>query len=154
MIVTAIIISIIITSLEQHDEVAPPKETITNQIIRLSEITLPDSFSLMLSEHQGLIIHWQADSTSATELWSLTSAKGETTCQNITFNKGDKIRTTSVIVENNTEYYANFSPLDTKALIHAIAFRGNFSLCDYKFSLKGSQAVLGKHNDYAEFIDY
>lgn len=154
LIISAVVISIILSSFEQNNDEMQPIEVVKEKAIRLSAITLPDNFSLMLSKHQGLIIHWQADSTEKEELWSITTATGEQKCQEIVFNKGDKYRTTTVVVEDKTEYFANFSPLDTKALLQAIAFRGSFSLCDYKFSLKGSQAVLGKHSEYADIVEY
>lgn len=124
--------------------------TITN---RSHLLMMPDNFSLYLSEYQGIIIHWQADQVVDGELWSLLSASGDKSCQNITFNKGSTIRPLAVSVENGSEYFASFSPLDSKELIQALAFRGKFSLCGYSFSLKGSQAVLGKHNQYAHFLD-
>ncbi|PKG85851.1 hypothetical protein CXF85_03495 [Colwellia sp. 75C3] len=116
-------------------------------------LAMPDNFNLYLSEYRGIIIHWQADQVSNGELWSQVSASGDKSCQSISFNKGSAIRPLAVVVENGSEYFASFSPLDSGELIQALAFRGNFSLCGYKFSLKGSQAVLGKNNQYAPFLD-
>jgi uncharacterized membrane protein YhaH (DUF805 family) len=116
-------------------------------------LAMPDNFNLYLSEYRGIIIHWQADNVTDGELWSQLSANGDKSCQNITFNKGSTIRPLTVFVENGSEYFASFSPLDSGELIQALAFRGNFTLCGYKFSLKGSQAVLGKNNQYAPFLD-
>ncbi|KGJ96249.1 hypothetical protein [Colwellia psychrerythraea] len=116
-------------------------------------LAMPDNFNLYLSEYQGIIIHWQADQVSTGQLWSLSSAKGDKSCQSIKFNKGSPLRPLSVLVENGSEYFASFSPLDSQELVQALAFRGKFSLCGYSFSLKGSQAVLGKHNQYAPFLD-
>jgi len=116
-------------------------------------LEMPDNFNLYLSENQGVIVHWQADQVSNGELWSLSSAIGDRSCQSIKFNKGSAIRPLTVFVENGSDYFANFSPLDSQELVQALAFRGKFSLCGYNFSLKGSQAVLGKNNQYAPFLD-
>ena len=116
-------------------------------------LAMPDDFNLYLSLHRGIIIHWQADEIANGELWSLLTADGDKSCQNIKFNKGAPLRALTVMVENGNEYFAIFSPLDSKELVQAIAFRGKFSLCDYSFSLKGSQTVLGKNSQYAPFLD-
>jgi hypothetical protein len=123
-------------------------------IERTDLLAMPDNFTLYLSQHQGLIINWQADEVDNGELWSQQSTQGDKSCKTITFNKGDDVRTLQVAVEETTEYYAHFSPLDTKELIKALAFRGSFTLCGYKFSLKGSQAVLGRNDSYGQYIDY
>lgn len=117
------------------------------------QLALPDNFSLMFSSDNALVIHWQANVEDNREVWALASAKGDKNCENITFNKADTIRTYRVNVLDNS-YYAYFSPLDTKALIKNIAFKNDFSLCGYNFSLKGSQATLGKSNFYANLIEY
>lgn len=130
--------------------IAPIKPAIT----RLHPVTLPDNFTVLLSDFDGLIIHWQADETDITQLWTIERAQGDTSCQQITFNDNSKFRTTSVLVEQTSDYYAQFSPLDTKLILQALAFRGSFELCGYKFSLKGSQAALGKNAPYADYIDY
>lgn len=116
-------------------------------------LAMPDNFNLYLSEYQGIIIHWQADQVDNGELWSMLSASGDKSCQSIKFNKGSSIRPLTVLVENGSEYFASFSPLDSSELIQALAFRGKFSLCGYNFSLKGSQAILGKHSQYAPFLE-
>jgi hypothetical protein len=119
---------------------------------------MPDNYTLYLSEHQGITINWQADEVSNTLLWSQLTAQGDESCKQISFNKGEPIRTLTVQVENttgtNNDYFASFSPLDSKTLIQALAFRGNFTLCGYDFSLKGSQAALGKNELYAQWVDY
>lgn len=117
-------------------------------------ITLPDNFSLMVSTYNGLVISWQADSAENQELWNIGNAQGDSSCQSILFTKGDTIRSYQVNIENNNQYFAYFSPLDTTALVKNIAFKGKFSLCGYEFSLKGSQAVLGKTAFYANLIEY
>ena len=138
-------------------ETSPPlatQNTLAQNPSRIHPVSLPDNFTILLSEHRAVIINWQADETQDQEIWQLTSAQGDTSCQSINFNNGDEIRTTSVVVEDGSNYFANFSPLDTKKIIKNIAFRGKFTLCDYTFSLKGSQAALGKHPVYAEIVEY
>ena len=113
---------------------------------------MPDDFTLYLSEHNGLTISWNADDNDNTEIWSIYSALGDRSCKVIEFNNSDEIRTISVNVEATSDYFAIFSPLDTRSIIKSLALRGSFSLCGYSFSLKGSQSVLGKHPKYSEFL--
>lgn len=123
---------------------------------RAHPLAMPDNYTLYLSEYQGIIVNWQADEVNDAQLWSQLTGQGDESCKQISFNKGEPIRTLSVQVENstNTDYFASFSPLDSKMLIEALAFRGNFSLCGYNFSLKGSQAALGKNEHYAQWLEY
>lgn len=130
------------------------KNVITDIIANKGDLlVMPDNFNLYLSAYRGIIIHWKADQVANGQLWSLLSASGDKSCQSITFNKGAAIRPLAVLVEQGNEYFASFSPLDSQELIQALAFRGNFSLCGYSFSLKGSQAVLGKNSQYAPFLE-
>lgn len=122
-------------------------------VTREYPLVMPDNYTLYLSTHKGITLNWQADEVNETIIWSQLTTLGDESCQQISFNKGEPIRTLSVQVEGS-EYYASFSPLDSKALIQALAFRGNFTLCGYDFSLKGSQAVLGKNKQYARWVDY
>lgn len=144
----------------------PLTENKVNQQVANAELTpsrsnplvMPDNYTLYLSKHQGISINWQADEVNNTVMWSQLTAQGDESCKEISFNKGEPIRTLSVQIENsggtNIDYFANFSPLDSKALIQALAFRGSFTLCGYDFSLKGSQAALGKNEQYAQWVDY
>jgi len=116
-------------------------------------LPMPDNFNLYISTYQGIIIHWQADQVSNGELWSQLTASGDKSCKSLQFNKGAPLRPLTVLVENGSDYFASFSPLDSKELIKALAFRGKFSLCGYSFSLKGTQAVLGKHPQYAVYLE-
>jgi len=147
----------------QAVEQAPHQETIPhNTLERMHPLSMPDNFTLFLSQHNGIIINWQADEVSTPLLWSQDSATGESSCQQISFNKGNSIRTLRVQVEQNIDtskgaynnYFATFSPLDSQALVQALAFRGSFSLCGYDFSLKGSQAALGTNKMYADWVEY
>ncbi len=127
-------------------------------ISRNHQLNMPDNYTLYLSEYQGISINWQADEVNETFLWSQLTGQGDESCKEISFNKGEPIRTLSVQVVKsggtNINYFADFSPLDSKALIQALAFRGNFTLCGYDFSLKGSQAALGTKEQYAQWVDY
>ena len=127
-------------------------------VLRSHPLPMPDNYTLYLSQHSGISINWQADEVEDSLLWSQQTAQGDTSCKEISFNKGTPIRTLSVQVEKsdgiNTSYFANFSPLDSKELIQALAFRGDFTLCGYNFSLKGSQATLGTNEQYAQWVEY
>ena len=101
--------------------------------VRLHALEMPDDFTLWASEHDGLIINWQADDQENGVYWQQLTTEGDDSCKEITFNNGDKIRPIEVIIEDINSYFAHFSPLDTQHLIKQIAFRGNFSLCGYKF---------------------
>lgn len=133
-------------------------ETKINRPTRNHPLEMPDNYTLYLSEHQGISINWQADEVTDSVLWSQLTAQGDESCKEISFNKGEPIRTLSVqVLKNggsNVDYFADFSPLDSKSLIQALAFRGSFTLCGYDFSLKGSQAALGKNSQYAQWVDY
>ncbi|MGS0695926.1 DUF805 domain-containing protein [Shewanella sp. 0m-4] len=105
--------------------------------------SMPDGFSLALEE-DVLIIRWLGETGAASNLWSLATAKGDKTCSRLRFNNGTEYRPLVVDLLADTGTEARFSPLDTEAIIVDMARRGNVSLCGYNFSLKGSQAALGK----------
>ncbi|GLX76918.1 hypothetical protein tinsulaeT_02580 [Thalassotalea insulae] len=132
------------------NETLKPNEQQIN--LRQHALTMPDNFTLYVSPYNGLIINWQADSTTKQSIWNIRQAQGDISCQHITFNNDNKIRSNLVTIENSENYFAEFSPLDTKDLIKNLAARGSFTLCGYSFSLKGSQAVLGKHSYYGELL--
>lgn len=117
------------------------------------KLALPDNFSIMFDAKNVFVVHWKTDIPDNNEVWALGSADGDVSCKAIEFNNELPIRTYKVIAKSNG-FYAYFSPLDTKALIKNIAFKSNFSLCGYKFSLKGSQATLGKSVFYSPLIEY
>lgn len=118
----------------------------------LHEVTLPDNFSLLTSSFNGINIKWQGDRLVAGFLWQQITAEGDETCKAIKYDDGKMIRTLNVIQDSNGDYLASFSPLDTNEIIKNIAKRNSFNLCGYEFSLKGSQAVLGKHSFYSNLI--
>lgn len=130
------------------------KVTAADAYERNHKIIFPDNFSLYASQYNGLTIHWQGEITSLNNIWHIAKAQGDKNCQAIIFNNGEKYSVIDITVENSIDYFANFSPLDTNKIAKALAFRGNFTLCGYKFSLKGSQALLGKHGYYSELFSY
>jgi len=130
------------------------QSSLDTAVKRTNTINLPDDFSLMINEFDGIVINWPAELSDKPVIWDIRSATGDNKCQNITFNNGDKVRTLKVIVEEDDNYFAEFSPLDNTTLIKSIAMRTNFTLCGYTFSLKGSQAVLGKNPYYADIINF
>lgn len=154
LLIVAIAISYIFTdSTDVSEPIQPKMSQAKNNTLQLTHrITLPDNFDLLVSAHNGLVINWQADSTNENKLWDIATAVGDANCQKITFHKGESIRSNKVTVENGDEYFAYFSPLDTKTLVKSLAMKGRFSLCGYNFSLKGSQATLGKKDFYAEIL--
>lgn len=162
ILIATLILSVIITLLltdPATTETTLSTETIVDTPIndaneKLYPVTLPDSFTLLLSEDHGVIVRWQSEFSENKQIWSQSTAQGDKQCLNIEFNNGNKIRTLSASIENQSDYFAYFSPLDTKSILTNMSLRNKFSLCGYSFSLKGSQAVLGKHPAYAEYIDY
>lgn len=130
-----------------------PEKLITSATKYENKITLPDDFSLLTNQYSGIVINWPADLSDKDILWDINSGIGDKTCQNVTFNNGDEIRTLRVEIEDSEHYFAVFSPLDSAQIIKNIALRSNFSLCGYHFSLKGSQAVLSKNSYYAGLIN-
>lgn len=163
LIFIATITSWLLSYLDNDDETLSINQNKANIIAtkfpkRSNPLPMPDNYSLYLSEHRGVSINWQADETNQSVFWSQLTAKGDESCKEISFNKGEAIRTLSVQIENlagvNNNYFANFSPLDSQKLIQALAFRGSFSLCGYKFSLKGSQAALATNKEYANWVNY
>ncbi|MCO4798774.1 MAG: hypothetical protein KC484_06145 [Colwelliaceae bacterium] len=136
-------------------------ETITTQqdrkaeeevVLRENMLQLPDDFSLMTTAYNGLIINWQADDSNQKTLWNIRKVSGDANCKTILFNNNENYRTTLVTVEKTNDYFAEFSPLDTKEILKSIAIRSSFTLCGYSFSLKGSQSTLDKHIYYSTLI--
>lgn len=136
--------SLIPTSEPEVETAALPENTIESapQIDRIST-AMPDGFSLVL-EDDVLIMRWLGETGTPTNIWSLATAKGDKTCSLMRFNNGTEYRPLVVDLLADTGTEARFSPLDTEAIIVDMARRGNVSLCGYNFSLKGSQAALGK----------
>jgi hypothetical protein len=153
MIIIVTMVSILLPNNESIDSQTTLQQTtisLPSDLIRENKITLPDEFSLMTTQYQGLIIHWQADETTQKTLWDIRQTTGDISCKSITFNNNKSYRTTIVEVENNQDYFAEFSPLDTTNLLQSIAGQSSYILCGYSFSLKGSQAALGKYPFYSK----
>jgi Ca2+/Na+ antiporter len=150
MILTTIISSSNTDNISKVGTEVPPLTQ--SQQPRLHEVKLPDNFSLFVSSFDAITIKWQGDETNEYFLWQQLTAQGDESCMGIVFNNDELFRTLTVVQENGSDYLASFSPLDAKSIIKNIAVRGSFSLCGYKFSLKGSQSVLGKNSYYSEFI--
>lgn len=157
-VISIIVLTIIIllsvggseNKLAVQDTVEPASVEI--KLVHDHRVDFDDNFSLFASQFTGLILHWKADQSVTQTLWDIEHAEGDQNCGLLDFNKGDDYRTTKVYVENGQDYYANFSPLDTRMIVKDIARRGSFKLCGYKFSLKGSQATLGKHYFYSDYL--
>jgi len=130
----------------KHPETEKPKQ-------RNNKIEMPDSFWVMLDQNDALTIGWQGDYQKDGEIWSALTAKGDKDCFEINFTIRDEYRAMRVAVKNQGDYYADFSPVDTKKLIQSIANRDKFKLCGYEFSLKGTQAKLRNNKKYDSFFD-
>ncbi|SIQ66309.1 hypothetical protein SAMN05421840_10353 [Shewanella morhuae] len=114
-------------------------------------LALPDGFSVAL-EDDILIMRWLGEKGKAKNLWSLATAKGDKTCSLLSFNSGTDYRPLTVDLKADSATEARFSPLDTQAIIVDLARRGSISLCGYKFSLKGSQAILEQNRTFGDYI--
>ncbi len=144
------------------DEVAdkkplePQQNTPLAQTQRVS-VKLPDGFALVLESSVTqtqpiLVMRWLGDEGQAEQLWSLASAQGDRRCANLTFNDGTQYRPieVSLLLDSATE--ARFSPLDTQRIVKDMARRGSVKLCGYNFSLKGSQAAIGRSPEFADIL--
>ncbi|PKG75410.1 DUF805 domain-containing protein [Shewanella sp. GutCb] len=134
-----------------EQDIAEAGSIASKPVIAREITTLPDGFSLVL-EDDVLIVRWLGETGSPTKLWSLATAKGDRACSALTFNNGTEYRTVAVDLLADTGTEARFSPLDTKAIIVDMARRGNVSLCGYNFSLKGSQAAIGKVAAFSTYL--
>ncbi|MCG9697817.1 hypothetical protein [Shewanella sp. Isolate11] len=112
---------------------------------------MPDGFSVLL-DGDALLLKWLGERGDPGLIWSLKTAKGDSSCQNVTFNNGTQYRPVEVNLMKDTSTVARFSPLDTKAIIQDIAMRGNLTMCGYQFSLKGSQAALAKEVAFRPYL--
>ena len=138
----------------EEDTIATPEPMIAAQKARLHKLEMPSNYYLMTDENQGLIIHWPSYAENDNPaLWSILTAKGEPSCENLHFNDNTSFRANLVEIENAGDHYASFSPLDTEALVKAIAAKGNFSLCGYEFSLKGSTAAINSSPVFSVYLE-
>lgn len=153
IVISAMIISNIISYFNSTEKIIEEPVPIKKVVERTNKITFEDNFSLLTSSANGLIINWSSSSEDDATLWSIETANGDKSCGQIRFNNKKEIRTIDVVIENDGDYFASFSPLDTEFLLQEIALRGSFSLCDFTFSLKGSQSVLGKNMHYMDLMN-
>ncbi|MFT4925000.1 MAG: hypothetical protein ACI8WB_001090 [Phenylobacterium sp.] len=127
-------------------------KTPASQQLRQHALEMPNNYWLMQDQHQALIIHWPSYDKNNEQLWSILTAKGESSCQEVVFSANSTFRTNQVSVEDDGNYYASFSPLDSEALLHAIADKNTFSLCGYEFSLKGSRAAISRSEVFSAYL--
>ena len=119
---------------------------------RLNKIEMPDQFWVMLDENNSLTIEWEGDYRTDGTYWSASTGKGDKDCVDLHFNLGENIRTLLVTVKNGGDYYADFSPVDTKLMIESIANKDRFKLCGYEFTLRGTRAILRNNKKYWEYL--
>jgi hypothetical protein len=157
-VLVSIILVAVSSFLNDEQRITPDKSDKTPSIESkqdlLHKITLPDNFSLFVSAFDGITIKWQGAAVQDEFLWQQDTAQGDNTCQAITYDNGEMIRTLDVIQADKSDNLARFSPLDTKVIVRNIAMRSSFTLCGYTFSLKGSQSILGKHRYYSTYLEY
>jgi uncharacterized membrane protein YhaH (DUF805 family) len=152
LLVSAIVFGLFDQEVPPKEAVAQP-ETIIQSKQRKNKIEMPDSFWVMLDQYDALTIGWQGDYQKDGEIWSALTAQGDKDCTQINFTIRDEYRTMKVTIKNQGDYYADFSPVDTKKLIRSIANRDKFKLCGYEFSLKGTQAKLRNNKKYDSYFD-
>ncbi len=140
---------------EQNVEVVDVQSKLETQRVEQVEqyvmAEMPDGFSVLL-DGDALLLKWLGERGQPRLLWSLITAKGDSSCQTVAFNNGSEYRALEVKLLPDTSTVARFSPLDTQAIIKDIAMRGSLSLCGYQFSLKGSQAALAKEAAFRPYL--
>ncbi|WP_196139323.1 hypothetical protein [Aliikangiella sp. G2MR2-5] len=119
---------------------------------RLNKVEMPDNFWVMHDQYDALTIAWQGELKDDGFLWSALTAEGDNSCVEIIFSRQVRFRALQVSVKNGGDYYADFSPVDSKELIEAIAKLSQFKLCGYEFSLKGTQAKLMVNKKYSDYL--
>ncbi len=155
-IVFALLLAIFITHwIINSENNQPAAEVIIDEPVkqRLNKLAMPDNFWVMHDENDAITIGWQGDISKDGELWSAKTAIGDNQCAELVFGRDGKYRSLKVIIKNQGDYYADFSPLDTQAIIKAIALKSKFNLCGFEFSLKGTQAKLMNNKKYASYFD-
>jgi hypothetical protein len=140
---------------EAQEEIAAQTPVVVAPPVKVREhaLEMPDTYYLMLDENQGLVIHWPSSDDDNPLFWSILSAKGEQSCQDLVFNDKIRYRTNRVAIENDGDYFASFSPLDTHVIVKAIADKSSFSLCGFDFSLKGSRSALDTSRIFFAFLE-
>lgn len=124
----------------------------TEQPQILHKIAMPDQFSVMMDQHDAVILSWQTDAQKGEQIYSALTAKADISCAYINFDASEKYPTMLAEVKNGGEYQVRFSPLDSADIVKAIAKRSRFKLCDFEFKLKGTQSRLMANKKYATLI--
>ncbi|QYJ85871.1 DUF805 domain-containing protein [Shewanella mesophila] len=132
---------------EQEAPIEPQSEVNSD----IKTVVMPDGFNVLL-EGDVLQLSWLGERGEPGLIWSLATAKGDKSCQNLTFNNDAQYRPIEVRLTATTATVARFSPLDTRAILNDIAMRGSLKLCGYQFSLKGSQAALAKEPAFRPYL--
>ena len=156
-----IIIAVLLIPLFQSEPTVDQNEQVevTQEVKqRLNKIEMPDQFWVMLDQHDAITIAWEGDIKSESELgenglyWSALNGEGDQDCVNLDFTLGKKFRSLKVTVKNSGDYYADFSPVDTKAIVESIANKDRFKLCGYEFALNGTRSLLRKNKKYRDYL--
>ena len=139
---------------ELAEEVNEEESKVSQQQVkeRLNKIKLPDNFWIMLDQNNALTVAWQGDLMKDGELWSANTAKGDRSCFELRFNGGESYRSMAVEVKNQGDYYADFSPVDTRDMLEGIAKKSRFNLCGFEFSLKGTQSIMMSNKAYFDIL--
>ncbi len=154
-----LILILFISSSLNNPDTPNPQTEVQNQTFREfkkernHKLEMPDNFWLMLDQNNALTIGWEGDSKKDGHYWSAMTGKGDKTCTDLHFSLGNNIRTLQVTVVASEDYYADFSPVDTKFIIESIANKDRFKLCGYEFVLKGTRSLLRQHEFYREYLD-
>lgn len=155
--VGAVLLVLLVWGLWPNADESPAEEAVPSvpsaPITASDRVTLdlPDGFSVAL-EQDVLIIRWLGERDKPQNLWSIATAKGDKSCSALVFNNGTEYRTITVDLLADSATEARFTPLDTASIITDLARRGSIGLCGYKFSLKGSQAVLEPNRAFGTYL--
>lgn len=156
-----IIIAVLIIPLFQAEPVIDDNEhaQVAEEVKqRLNKIEMPDQFWVMLDQNDAITIAWEGDIKSENDLgdnglyWSALNGEGDQDCVNLDFALGKKFRSLKVTVKNGGDYYADFSPVDTKVIVESIANKDRFKLCGYEFALNGTRSLLRKNKKYRDYL--
>ncbi len=154
LVVIGLLVSPLFTGESQPDAQAadePRPEAVSAPEVSVS---FRDGFKLSL-QGDKLSLSWLGDDGDNEVLWDLADAKGDRGCRELRFNNGAAYRPMKVerLADQNNSTQAEFTPLDTQAIIKDIARRGKMSLCGYTFSLKGSRADMSKNRVFRAYIE-
>lgn len=137
---------------QDENKVIEPSQS-DNVKQRNHKVKMPDGFWLMIDQYKALTIGWQGELINQKEIWSAMTAQGDKSCVELVFNQQIKFRSMRVEVKGEGDYYADFSPVDSKEMVQSIAKLNQFNLCGYSFSLKGTQAKLMLNSQYASYLE-